>query len=456
MKFPHALIAALLLAGVAAHVHAAQDKSGDPTTRPGVETLDEAWRYDTPDLMTATPVVENGRVYFGDWAGNAYALDAATGEEVWKKSVHRPENTDTAPWYGFTGSGAMAGDVFVLASAAGGGFAYGLDADTGEVRWETKLSDNPYAGNIGQLGYDEQTGHVFVGIASYEELLTKLRPDFEPGFKGSVIALDAETGEKAFEIDLAPEGNGAGVWSGFAFDDGRVFFTTSNSYTELSPLNDSIVAADAETGRIEWALQVTQNDLWTYAQKRGPDYAFASPPVLAEHGGATLVIAGDKSGRVFAVDAADGRMAWFSYVGYGGVGGGVHGTAAVEGDRVFVWSNNSYQYGKPAGESPMDVAAVKLDDGMYDWINPTAQPASTTGGGAVAAGSYFVPCLDGVVRGYAIADGKLTHAAKVPTGSPTSTGLVAADGLLLSGGGLNKEYAPNPGTFKGIVAWKLP
>ena len=429
--------------------------AADPTTRPNVTTLERAWQYETDAYVTGAPVLDPSaaRMYFADWDGHAYALDA-DGNEVWKQRVAEVEGG--TPWHGFTGGGVLADGKLVFATSDAKGTAYALDPETGSVAWERQFTDNPNAGSIGNLAAHD--GLVFVGVASYEELLTAMKPGFEVSFKGKVVALNADDGTIAWELDLAGDADGAGVWSGFAIDEetGTLYTTTSNNYTRVNDLSDAIVAIDAKTGRLKWATQVTMNDRWTKAEPIGPDYAFAAPPVLAEAGGRTLVIAGDKSGRVFGLDARDGAAVWHTVVGFGGVGGGVHGPAAVEGDACFVWSNNGYAYGEPADTAPVDVARLDLATGDYDWLVPEAHPASTTGGGAVAAGRYFAPSLDGFVRGYALDGGEMTHAAQLPGGSPVSTSVLRAADLLICGGGLSREHAPNPGDFTGVVAWRLP
>ena len=429
--------------------------AADPTTRPGVETLEEAWRYTADAFVTGTPVVDPAaeRMYFGDWDGHAIALDKE-GKEVWKQQV--ADVKQEGPWHGFTGSGVIAEGRLILATASNKGTAYALDPDTGSVLWERQFTDNPYAGSIGNLAAHD--GLVVIGVASYEEVLTKMRPGFEPEFKGKVVALNADDGTLAWELDLAGDADGAGVWSGFAVDadTGTLYTTTSNNYTRVNDLSDAIVAIDAKTGRLKWATQVTMNDRWTMANPIGPDYAFAAPPVLAEMDGKKMVVAGDKSGRVFGLDAEGGEAMWYTVVGYGGSGGGVHGPAVVDGDAVYVWSNNGYAYGDPADTAPVDVARLDLATGDYEWVRPKAHPASSTGGGVLAADRYFAPSLDGFVRGYAAGDGELTHAAQIPGNAPASTSVVHAGGLIVCGGGLPATYAPNPGDFKGVVAWRLP
>jgi polyvinyl alcohol dehydrogenase (cytochrome) len=170
------------------------------------------------------------------------------------------------------------------------------------------IADDPEAGSISKLTY--AGGLVFIGLQSVEEPLTHMKEDFEPDFRGKILALDAKTGEAVWQTQLveAPH-NGVAMWSSFALDPeiGVLYFTTGNNYTgEATPLSDSLVAVNASTGEILWARQVTQHDVWTMADQRGPDYDFAGGPQLfeAEVNGTPrkLVGAGQKSGIFYAWD----------------------------------------------------------------------------------------------------------------------------------------------------------
>ena len=229
------------------------------------DQLAQAWRIQTPEPVSHMPLVENGQVYFADWGGTVYAADAATGEVTWQKQVETP-NTQW-PWYGFPGTGAL-GDGMVFEASAEGN-AFGIDTATGEVRWQTKISDSQYAGNISHLLYYD--GLVYVGMSSVEEPLSKMMQKkgetFYPSFQGKVLALNAQTGEVAWERPLVQgQENGVAVWSSFALDPAMnaLFFATGNNYTgDASVLSDALVAVDAKSGEVLWKQQVTDEDVWT-------------------------------------------------------------------------------------------------------------------------------------------------------------------------------------------------
>lgn len=52
--------------------------------------LEQAWHIQTPEPVSHTPLLANGRVYFADWGGTVYAADATTGKVMWQQQVETP------------------------------------------------------------------------------------------------------------------------------------------------------------------------------------------------------------------------------------------------------------------------------------------------------------------------------------------------------------------------------
>lgn len=422
-----------------------------PIDSDNVGRMKLAWKFDTGENVSHTPIVEGGRVYFADWGGTAYAVDARTGELIWKRNVEKPRRA--WPWHGFCGTGALADGVLYEASAEGTAFA--LDAKTGQVRWQKRFVDDREAGNCGRLLCHD--GLLYIAVSSVEEPMTKQKEGFKPDFRGKVLALDVRNGAKVWERRLvdAPH-NGVAVWSGFALDPelNLLYFTTGNNYTgEASPLSDAMIAADAKTGRIVWARQFTSHDVWTMAEPIGPDYDFAAAPQLFEAniGGQLrrLVGAGQKSGRFWALDRRTGQAVWNTTVGYGHVGGGMHAEASIGVGRIYLWGNNAYPYHGPA-EHPMDVKCVDATSGRYLWSNPKAQPAALSSAGVLAGDVYFVGSLDTKVRGYRAADGRLVWTSQ-QTGPVASSLAVSGDSIYF-GVGVPKHFGGGEGAM-GLFAF---
>src|SRR5207249_3178015 len=101
---------------------------------------------------------------------------------------------------------------------------------------------------------------------------------------------------------------------------------------------DAIMALAMDTGRVLWARQTLAGDSWNTGclqaaddavgrahcpSAAGPDHDFASAPVLATSGGRQLVLAGQKSGMLYALNPDSGEYVWKTQVGDGGVLGGI-------------------------------------------------------------------------------------------------------------------------------------
>jgi len=87
--------------------------------------VNDAWRFDTKYGISGSPIVANGKVYFGNWAGNLYCLDAYTGTQIWMNS-YDCRILSTPAFYNGT-----------IYTGADDGYVYALDADTGATIWKT-------------------------------------------------------------------------------------------------------------------------------------------------------------------------------------------------------------------------------------------------------------------------------------------------------------------------------
>jgi len=425
-------------------------------TAENVGQLGFAWGIETQEHVSHWPLLDQGQLYFADWGGKVYAADAETGQMIWEKQVQESVMTQW-PWYGFAGSGTVGEGMLFEASVEG--MAYALDPETGEVVWSTDFATDEHAGNLSKLLYHD--GLLYIGVSSVEEVLDSMVPNFEPDFQGRVVALNASDGSLVWDRQLveAPQ-TGVAVWSSFTLDPdtNTLFFTTSNNYTQpASELSDAMVAVDATTGEIRWANQVTQHDVWTTENRIGPDYAFGAGPQLFEGTTDTgqtvaLVGAGQKSGIYYAFDRATGDIVWTTVVGYGGFGGGIHAEASIGDGTIFVWSNNSYEYGAPPEQFPLNVKALDASTGANVWVKHHAQPAAVPAAGFLANNVYFVGSLDGVIRGYRASDGEqVWTSGQHPS---IASALVAVDDALYFTAGIPKNFG-GTSSMNGVFAYAL-
>ncbi|CAM3674396.1 PQQ-binding-like beta-propeller repeat protein [Deinococcus saxicola] len=381
-----------------------------------VDKLKLAWKFQAPGYVSHSPLVEGGQVYFADWSGNAYAVNAASGQLTWKKSLEQP--VKAFPWHGFAGTGALGQGMLFEASVEG--YAFGLDRTTGEVKWKTDfVPESQYGGSISTLLY--HGGLVYIGVSSVEEAVAgamkRAGKPFAPSFRGKVVALDAASGKIVWEKSLVPApGNGVAMWGSFALDpaSNTLFFATGNNYSGKSTdLSDSIVAVNGKTGETVWATQATAFDVWTPATPTGPDVDFAAGPNLfsAQVGGQSrdFVGIGQKNGIYWALDRRSGEIVWKHTVGYSGVGGGVRAEASVAGGKVYVWSNNSFDDTtqlNPA-EFPINVKAIDGGSGSLIWARPKVMAAGATGAGYLSNDIYLVGTLSGLIKAFRTSDGQV-------------------------------------------------
>jgi polyvinyl alcohol dehydrogenase (cytochrome) len=173
-------------------------------------------------------------------------------------------------------------------------------------------------------------------------------------FGGSVLALDAATGDVAWKSYVIPDApkptrvnkvgtqlfgpSGAAIWSSLTIDEkaGSIYVATGDSYSDpAAETSDAILALDVDSGAIKWARQMTAGDAFNLAcgapdptncpDAKGSDVDFGSPPILVTlPSGKRALVIGQKSAVVHAVDPDDGgRVLWSTKIGRGGTLGGV-------------------------------------------------------------------------------------------------------------------------------------
>lgn len=429
------------------------DKGGELTSTSAGQ-LELAWHYVGEDLVSHTPLLYEGRLYFADWGGKVYAADPETGEILWEKSIaspHRPW-----PWHGFAGTGTFGEGMLFEASAEGEAFA--IDPENGDVIWQTTFVEQADAGNLSDLLYYD--GLVYIGVQSVSEGLDAGFEDFEPTFRGNVVALDAQSGEiiwRSYMVE-SPQ-TGAAVWSSFALDIelNALYFTTSNNYTgEPSLTSDALISLDAKSGEMRWARQTTEGDVWTPAEPYGSDYGYGAGAQLFE---ATidgevrkLVASGQKSGFYHTFDRDTGERIWSAFAGFGHVGGGIRGEASISGERIYIWSNNSYKGTNSPLDYPMSVRALDAATGHNLWFYDRAQPAGGAGAGFLINDVYFVGSLDGTLHGYNASTGELVWETLAPGAISSSVNVV--NDTLYVGIGIPRVFGGDPNA-KGVLAYKL-
>jgi polyvinyl alcohol dehydrogenase (cytochrome) len=342
------------------------------------------WTFTANGGVRASVTIGDGRAYFSDQKGWAYAIDASSGKPIWSKKV------EEHPLLRLTGSPAL---------------------------------------------YD---GRLYVPTSSYEE--AGKSPTYACcTFRGSVVALDAKSGnvlwcaytigEPAKVLGKRPDGieswgpAGGAIWSAPTIDRkrGALYVGVGNTYagTITQPMANAVVAIDLKSGKVLWARQVAAPDIYgcrvgeaNCGERPGPDFDFGSSPALAKlPDGRDVIVIGNKSGIGYAMDPdKQGAILWEYRAGKGGALGGIEWGAAVDAEQAYfpVADGNS--------PTPGGLHAVKLATGERAWFAPPPPVKCNAGRGcngaqsaAVTAipGVVFSPSMDGAVRAFSTKDGSI-------------------------------------------------
>jgi polyvinyl alcohol dehydrogenase (cytochrome) len=133
--------------------------------------------------------------------------------------------------------------------------------------------------------------------------------------------------------------------------------TGENTSLPATPTSNAIIALDIHTGEAKWVFQAIADDVWNMAcagRNHGPNCPSADDSILKDwdFGGAAVLVdlpdgtqyllAGQKSGHLWAVNPDDGALVWEQRVGEGGTLGGNHWGIAVDGQRAFLPINDPH------------------------------------------------------------------------------------------------------------------
>ncbi len=394
-----------------------------------VPRLKLKWAFGFPDdtQPAAQPVIVSGRVFVGSNGGTVYSLDASTGCVYWaydaggivRTAISIVRSPKSSRWI------AYFGDYHA--------WAHAVDAETGRPIWKVNVDDHPAARIVGSPTYYK--GRLYVPVASSEEL-DGGNPQYECcTFRGSLTALDVETGRaiwKSYSVPDPPKQYktnsvgtklygpaGAGIWNSPTIDEKRqrVYVGTGNSYTGVSiPTSDSILAFDLETGSLLWSTQATPGDNWMVGcpkgancpENPGDDTDFGSASVLRSlRGGKQVLVATQKSGMVYGLDPDQrGKILWQTRLGVGGAQGGIQWGGALDDRTIYAAVSDS---GKGDKGTP-GMYAVQVDTGEKLWSTPAPAGAGNKAQlSAVSAmpGIAFSGSWGGHFRAYSTKNGEI-------------------------------------------------
>jgi quinoprotein glucose dehydrogenase len=296
----------------------------DQVTRDNVSRLELAWSYNSGDpsgSMYTSPLVIDGVFYGLSPSLVPFALNAATGEEIWRNDLDIDGGAQRGLMWWANGDDKRLffsqGKTLIAISAHNGELIAGF-GDNGKVDMTPKDIERAYMGvTVPGVVFED---NLIMGFSTTED---------EDAYPGSIRAFSALTGEIVWTFNTIPargdpgsetwaEGSldragGANVWSGMALDEDRgILFAPTGSATPdfygANRLGDNLyanclLAIDVRTGELQWHHQVFKHDLW--------DRDNPSPPTLVQlqRDGKTIdaVAITTKSGQLFAFDRDTGE-----------------------------------------------------------------------------------------------------------------------------------------------------
>jgi alcohol dehydrogenase (cytochrome c) len=430
-------------------------------------------------VMSTTPVVSNGVVYEQDLASNVLAIQESTGKLLWE---HKYNSPDIGP----NGVNVINGTVYGATETS----AFALQAATGEQIWIKKLTRNGNEGIDMAPGYNN--GTIYISTVPGNE--TRF---YAGSGKSTLWAMSAATGAVKWKWDevqnlwstnkkLQDINSGGGQWDPPSFDaQGNLYvgvsnpapFVGTNAYPWGSSrpgknlYTDSVVKLNAKTGKLMWYYQLTPHDIF--------DWDLENSPILTKVNGKPAVIDGGKAGVVIALSQQTGKLLWKTPVGvhintitndgalteHGSSGlklpltvepgdfGGIESQLASNGSTVFAAINDlAVKYTSqnalaglvdvtPVNKAKGELVAVNQKTGRILWDHHFKH--SAYGAVSIENDVAFTTTFDGTLWALDTKTGKVLWSQKLSAGSNCPVAIdgntVIAAGDFVSGKGQKTE-----------------
>jgi alcohol dehydrogenase (cytochrome c) len=283
-----------------------------------VAQLQARWAAPMPGdtVMEATPLVVDGVMYMAGPPGDVAAFDARSGLQIWR--FHRKQDVKNPYQINPFNKGVAVLDGRVFFGTLDNKLI-ALDAHNGRELWEKTIGDT-------------LTGYTITGapLALKDKLIVGMSGG-EMGLRGYLDAYDPATGDRLWRFYTipAPGEPGGDTWAGDSWKYGGAPTWLTGSYDpetnsliwpignpgpDFNPdlrkgdnlYTDSVIALDADTGKLKWHYQFTPND--------GHDWDSTEDLVLADQvidgQPRKLLLHADRNGMFYALDRTDGKFLW--------------------------------------------------------------------------------------------------------------------------------------------------
>lgn len=369
--------------------------------------LEVAWTIAFPGIggLRSTPVITADTLFYPAASDtHVYAIDVTSGCIKWRydagaslrsSMVLADELPDDKPRLYVTDERAR---------------LHAIDPITGEREWVRSgvLDEGMHTRLTGAPAIFESTLYLPVSASGVQRGALDTHECCDG--RGGVIAVNAMTGEEVWRYVTMPPAtytgkrnaagarlrgpSGAPVWASPSVDTARrqLYITTGeNTSLPATETSNAFIALDIDTGEVVWQFQAVANDVWNMActgraygancpspdESIRKDWDFGSAPALITlSSGEQRLIAGQKSGHLWAIHPENGDVIWQQRVGQGGALGGNHWGIAHDGERVFLPISDPGRYPNP--ERFPGVYAFDASDGEPLW-SYAATPACDQG-----------------------------------------------------------------------------
>ena len=308
------------------------------------------WTFTADDEIRSSPLVQRGVVFFGAYDTHLYALNAKSGDFLWKAPTKA----------GICSSPCLADDLVIAGSEDN--YVYAFDARRGTQEWgyrtgmPVRSSPRWYKDNV-FVGSDDQ--HVYCLNATSGQVVWKYRTwnhvrssaAFAQGLcfigssDGNLYALDAASGTLKWKLHTL----------------GAILSTplVVGNQVIIGSMDNFVYAADVDTGFTSWRFECQHS-------------VSSSPTVL---GGRVLL--GSADGYMYALDAPTGRLIWnFST-----------GSQITSSPRVSMATDSVY-----FGATNNNIYCLDASSGEIRWRYRTRGPVVSSP--AVEDGIVYVGSLD--------------------------------------------------------------
>ena len=295
------------------------------TANVGKLNVEWALQLGTLRSQESTPILVGDTLYVTSSFGpkNTFAVNAKTGEVKWTYQPEIPKGIDQYACCDVNNRGVAYNDGKIFLGRLDANIV-ALDAKTGKELWKTPIID--YTG--GSVITSPPTLVKNLVITGYG--------GGEYGVRGSIVALDQATGKEVWRTYTVPVGSepGADSWKGDSGKNGGgvawhigsydpklnlVYYGTSNPspWSAVVRGNDSsdvgkftnlytasILALNADTGKITWHYQTTPHDAWDYDGVN--ELVFADLPFDGKK--VPVLMQANRNGFFYVIDRANGKL----------------------------------------------------------------------------------------------------------------------------------------------------